>query len=137
MAASQSDEYEIQSGRVAEVQSNDARVREFAQHMIRDHTRTSENLRQAAITSGLQQPEPGLSSDQARLLSSLQSLRGAEFDRTYARQQALAHTQAQAVNESFAEGGSNLNLRNAAESALPIIRDHLKMAQRLRVDIGE
>jgi putative membrane protein len=84
----------------------------------------------------LPSPEPGTSSDQASLLSSLQSVRGPDFDKTYARQQELAHAQAVAVEESFATAGSDSNLRKAAQSALPSIRDHLKKAQQLRVDVG-
>ena len=135
-AALQSDQYEIAAGWDAAVQSNDPRVRTFAQQMIQDHTRMSEALRRAAVSSGLPVPEPSLSSDQATLLSSLQSLRGAEFDRTYARQQVLAHAQAVAVADSFTAAGSDPNLRNAAASALPIIRDHLKMAQQLQAEVG-
>ena len=131
MSASQSDAYEVDAGRTAAVQSRDERVRAFAQEMILDHSRTSEELRQAAMTSGLPLTEPGLSSDQAKLLSSLQSLRGQEFDRAYARQQTLAHAQAVAVAESFAAAGLDPNLRKAATSALPMIRDHLKKAREL------
>jgi putative membrane protein len=136
MAASQSDQYEILAARVAEVQSQDSRVRTFALEMIQEHTRLAEDLRKAAIASDLPPPELGISSDQASLLSSLQSVRGAEFDKTYARQQELAHAQALAVDESFATSGSAPNLRKAAESALPFIRDHSKKAQKLRVDVG-
>jgi putative membrane protein len=77
-----------------------------------------------------------MSSDQATLLSSLQSLRGSEFDKTYARQQELAHAQAVAVEESFAMAGMDPTLRKAAQSALPSIRDRLKKAQQLLVDVG-
>lgn len=136
MAASQSDQYEILAAHVAEVQGQDPRVRAFAEEMIRDHRRLIEDLRKAAMASELPPPEPGMSSDQARLLSSLQSLRGADFDKTYARQQELAHAQAVAVEDSFATQGSNPNLRKAAQSALPTIQDHLKMAQQLRVEVG-
>ena len=70
------------------------------------------------------------------LVGSLQSVRGPEFDKTYARQQEFAHAQAVAVEESFATEGADPNLRKAAQSALPSIRDHLKKAQQLRVDVG-
>jgi putative membrane protein len=88
------------------------------------------------VASGLPAPDPGMSSDQAMLLSGLQGLRGRDFDKTYARQQELAHAQSVAVVESFATEGSDPNLRKAAQSALPSIREHLKMAQQLRVDVG-
>jgi putative membrane protein len=136
MAASQSDQYEVLAARVAAVQSKDPRVRTFAQEMIQEHTRLAEDLRQAAIASKLPPPDGGISSDQASLLSSLQSVRAPDFDKTYARQQELVHAQAVTVEESFATAGSDPNLRKAAQSALPSIRDHLKKAQQLRVDVG-
>jgi putative membrane protein len=135
VAASESDQYEIMAARLASVQGQDPRVRAFAQEMIQDHTRLSEELSKAATAAGLPPPERGMSSDQAMLLSSLQSLRGSDFDETYARQQELAHAQAAAVEESFATAGSDPNLRKAAQSALPSTREHLKMAQQLRVDL--
>jgi putative membrane protein len=136
MAASQSDQYEVFAANVAALQGQDPRVRTFAQQMIAEHTRLAEDIRRAAMASGMPPPEPGMSSDQASLLSSLQSVRGADFDKTYARQQELAHAQAIVVDESFAMAGSDPNLRKAAQSALPSIRYHLKMAQQLRVDVG-
>ena len=136
MAAAQGDQYEIAAAYVATVQSRDPRVRKFAQDMIQDHMRLSQDLRQAATASGFHLPDTGMSSDQASLLGSLQSVRGQDFDKAYARQQELAHAQAVAVEESFATSGSDPNLRKLARSALPTIRDHLKMAQQLRADVG-
>jgi putative membrane protein len=136
MAASESDHYEILAATVATIQGQDPRVRTFAEEMIRDHMRLAESLRQAALASGLPPPDPGLSSDEASLLATLQGARGSEFDKTYARQQELAHAQAVAVEESFAAAGADPNLKKAADSALPTIRDHLKMARQLRADLG-
>jgi putative membrane protein len=136
MAASQSDQYEILAASVASVQGQDPRVRTFAQEMIQDHTRFSEELSKAATAAGLPPPERGMSSDQETLLSSLQSLWESDFDKTYARQQELAHAQAVVVEESFAIAGMDPTLRKAAQSALPSIRDHLKKAQQLLVDVG-
>ena len=136
MAAAQSDQYEIMAAHLADVQGKDVRVRTFAQAMIRDHTRLTEDLRQAVVASGLPSPDSGMSSDEAALLSGLQGLRGAEFDKAYARQQELAHAQAVAVEDSFATGGADVNLKKAAQSALPTIQEHLKMAKQLLVDVG-
>ena len=136
MAAAQSDQYEIFAAHLAEVQGQDPRVRAFAAGMIKDHARLTDDLRKAALASGLPPPGSGLSSDQAALLSGLQGLRGADFDKTYARQQELAHMQATAVEDSFATAGADANLKKAAQAALPTIQDHLKMAQQLRVALG-
>lgn len=136
LAAAQSDQYEIMAGHLAEVQGQDPRIKTFAQQMIRDHMQMTQEVRQAAMASKLQPPPAALSSDQALLLSGLQSLRGAEFDKAYARQQVLAHTQATAVEESFADAGTDANLKKAAQSALSTIQGHLNMAQQLRNQLG-
>ncbi len=135
-AASQSDEYEIQAGHTAQAQSRDPRVRAFAEQMIRDHTQTREALGQAAAASGMAPPWPAMSADQARMLGSLQSLRGTDFDQAYARQQALAHAQAVAVQGSFASAGADPNLRRAAQAGLPTIQGHLEMARQLSRQTG-
>lgn len=104
--------------------------------MIKDHTRTSQEMRQAAQASGLPPPPLAMGSDQAQLLSGLQSQRGVDFDRTYVKQQVLAHQVALVVVQSYANAGSDPNLRRAAQSGVPMIQHHLEMAQRLRAALS-
>jgi putative membrane protein len=88
-------------------------------------------LRDAAKAAGLQPPHPHVGGDQARFLSSLQSLRGEDFDREYGRQQLLAHTSALTVMRGYAEKGSDANLRRLAASSAPVIERHLQSARQL------
>ncbi len=88
-------------------------------------------MRDAAKASGLEPPRPHVGGDQARFLASLQSLRGDEFDREYGRQQMLAHTSALTMMRSYAEKGSDSNLRRMAASSAPIIERHLQTARQL------
>ena len=133
---SQSDHYETLAAAVALIQGADPRVRAFAETMLRDHARTAEDLRSAAMAAGLPPPPPGLSSDEAALLSGLQGVRGHDFDRAYARQQVVAHAAAVAMEESFAGAGANPALRTAAQAGLPVIRSHLVAARQLAKDLG-
>lgn len=135
-SAAQSDRYEIAAAQDALAQSRDPRVRAFAQTMIADHRRLDGALRQAASASGAPPPPPGMSGDQAKLLSALQGLRGADFDRGYARQQVIAHEGALAVMESYAQAGADPTIRRAAQAAVPVIRGHLIMAQQLKQQLG-
>ena len=137
MTAAQSDQYEISAAQDASAQSQNPQVRAFAQMMIQDHTRLSEDLRQAATASGLTPPPAAMSSDQAAMLSALQSLRGPEFDKAYVKQQSLTHQAALDVERSYADGGADPNLRRAAQSSLPTIEHHLQMAQQLKAALGE
>ena len=47
------------------------------------------------------------------------------------RQQVLAHVSALVVEQGYAAGGSDPNLRQAAQSAVPVIQRHLQMARQL------
>jgi putative membrane protein len=135
-AAAQSDNFEIQAGRVAVAESRDPRVQAFARQMIEDHSRSREALRQAAAAAGLPPLPTSMSGDQARLLSALQSQSGPAFDRTYARQQAIAHQGALTTEQGYAAQGSDPNLRQSAHSAVPLIQHHLEMAQQMKAALA-
>ena len=88
------------------------------------------------MRSGMSPPLMALSGDQRMLLGALQSQSGPEFDRTYARQQVLAHQQASIVEQGYARNGSDPTIQRAAQAAVPIIRRHLDMAQQIRAGLG-
>ena len=130
-SAAESDGYELAAARCALAQSRNSQVRAFAERMIADHEHTAQALRDAAKAAGLEPPHPHVGGDQSRFLMSLQSLRGNEFDREYARQQMLAHTSALTMMRSYADKGSDANLRGMAASSAPIIEGHLQTARQL------
>jgi putative membrane protein len=130
-SVSESDGYELAAAQTALAQSRDPQVRAFAERMIADHEAMARALRDAAKAAGLEPPRPHVGGDQARFLSSLQSLRGHEFDREYGRQQMLAHTSALAMMRSYAEKGPDPDLRRLAASSAPIIERHLQAARQL------
>ena len=131
-SAAQSDGYELAAAQCALAQSRNPQVRAFAERMIADHSQTAKALRDAATASGLEPPRPHVGGDHMRFLSSLQSLRGVEFDREYSRQQMLAHTSALTLMRSYAAKGSDANLRRLAASAAPTIEHHLQTARQLQ-----
>jgi putative membrane protein len=131
-SVAQSDGYEFAAAQTALAQSRNPQVRAFAERMIADHENTERALRVAAQSSGLNPPHPQVGGDQASYLASLQSLRGDEFDREYSRQQVLAHTSALTLMRSYAQNGSDANLRRMAESSSPRIERHLQSARELQ-----
>jgi putative membrane protein len=136
MSAAQSDQYEIEAAHDAAAQSRNPQVRAFAREMIEDHTRSGEALRQAATAAGLPPPPAAMSGDEAKMLAALQSLTGPDFDEAYIRQQILAHDQALAVEQSYAQSGSDATLRQAAQATIPIIQRHLEMARQIGESLG-
>lgn len=134
--AAQSDTFEIMEGQTALAQSSDPGVRQLAQQMIDAHRQTTQTLLQAVAKAGVQPPKPGMSGDQAMFLASLQSQRGADFDRTYLRHQRLAHSAALAVESGYAETGDDATIRQVAASTVPIITAHLTMADQMAKESG-
>lgn len=135
-AAGQSDSFEILEASTVLSQTTNPDVRSFAQHMLDDHTRTKAALADATARAGLAPPPDGPSTDQAQMLSALQSERGPDFDKTYLKQQALAHHSALAVEQKYAAQGDQPALRQAASSAVPVISAHLQMAEQMKSRMG-
>lgn len=136
-SVAQSDGYELAAAQTALAQSRNEQVRTFAEQMLADHSRIGKVVRDAAAASGLAAPKPHVGGDQMRFLASLQSLRGTDFDREYARQQVLAHESALATLRSYAAKGSDSNLSRAATFAVPIVDHHLQVARVLREALGK
>jgi putative membrane protein len=136
-AATQSDQFEIWEARIALMTSGDPQVRNFAQHMIEAHTRTTRDLQRATITAGLEPPPEAMSSDQAQLVSALQNMgAGPDFDKTYWTHQAVAHRGALAVEQSYADGGDTPAIRQVARTSLPLILAHLQTAEQMKAAIS-
>lgn len=135
--AAGADLYEIRAAQTALTQSHDPGVRAFAQAMLSDHGAMVASLKGAASRSGLMPPSDSVGGDQTMLLSSLQSLREADFDKAYAHQQVLAHRSALATEGAYARMGSDLNLRNVAAADVPMIQRHLERAEALQSAVGQ
>lgn len=135
-AAAQADQFEILEARSALAESRDPRIRAFAQEMIQAHQRTRDSLYQAVAKNGLEEPAPGVSSDQSMLLASLQSQRGTDFDKIYVRHQVLAHHAALAVEQAYAASGDIGDMRQCAATNVAIISAHLQMAEQMGPSFG-
>lgn len=135
-SAAQSDGYELAAAQAALAQSRSAQVRAFAEQMLAEHARTAQMLRDAALAAGLAPPRPHVGGDQMRFLASLQSLRGGDFDREYARQQVLAHTSALTTMRGYVAKGTEPNLRRAAALFVPTIEHHLTSARQMKDALG-
>ncbi len=134
--AGESDTFEIMESQSALAESRDPQVRAFAQAMIRDHTGTSQALRDATGRAGLKPPPMQVGAAQAPMLAALQSARGRDFDRTYWKQQALSHRSALTVAQQYAATGDTPAIRQTAAATVPLIQSHLEMAEQMSAKSG-
>jgi len=131
MAAS-SDQFEIQSGQMAQQMSQNPEVRNFGNLIVADHTRSTQMLTAAAQSAGITPPPPGLLPDQQAMLSQLQAAgSGPSFDAAFKTVQIAAHQSALQLHQNYAAQGDVPALRSVAAQIVPVIQMHLNQAQLL------
>src|SRR5262245_20240245 len=68
---------EVQLGRLADERAQNREVKQFAQTMVRDHTKAEKELQQAVSSHGVQSPSK-LDAEHEALMTKLREMRGAE-----------------------------------------------------------
>lgn len=131
-AASASDAYEIAASKLAQAKAQDAGVKSFAADMVKDHTKSTADLKAAAAKSTDKvAPSGTMTADQQAMMTKLQGLSGADFDKEYVSQQVDAHTKTLAALNGYASGGDSTHLKAFARNTAPVVQHHLEMAQKL------
>ena len=132
MAAS-SDQFEVQSGQLAQQRSQNQAVRSMGQMLVTDHTNSTQQLMAAAQGAGMTPPPPAMLPEHAQLLTQLQSAPAGQFDTVFRDVQIQAHQQALALHQNYANGGDTPALRTAAAGIVAVVQNHLNMLQSLSV----
>lgn len=125
--AAMSDMYEINASKVALEQAESPKVREFAQMMINDHTKSSEALKAAVSASGQTMTMPAqLDAEHQARVASLRDRTGEGFDREYMSQQLAAHGKTLAMLKAYGASGDVAELRQFAQATIPTVQMHLE-----------
>ena len=129
-----SDMFEIQSSQIAQERGN-AQEKTFAATMIKDHEKTSSELKSVVSGGDLKAELPtALDNSHLSKIDKLKSLNGADFSSRYDSDQVSGHKDAVSLFERYAKGGDNPKLKEWADKTLPALRHHLEMAQDLQAD---
>ena len=133
-SAAISDMYEISAGRIAQQRARSPQVREVAEKMVEDHTRTTGLLKQAVAQSHKADAGdlPGeLDARRSKMIDHLREVPDDKFDKTYLDQQTLAHEEASTLVHHFRKEGDCPVLRGFADEVAPIIDGHLERMKAL------
>ncbi len=120
---------EVRMARLALRKSTNAVVVAFARRMLHDHTANNAQLAALMRSEGLPVPtmvDPG----SQMMMSRLQGLSGAAFNRAYMTGQVKGHGQMQILMQSEANRGKDARLRAFATSTLSVVNQHLAMARK-------
>ena len=122
---------EIQLSTPVAQRAENPEVRSFAQRMVTEHGQSNQELQQLATTHGIGLPT-ALESEHQETLESMQSLAGAELDRTYMEAMVENHQKAVSLFENGERSVQQPDLRAWVARTLPALRDHLQHARTLQ-----
>ncbi len=127
MTAGASDLYEITSSQVVMETTQNPQLREFAQMMVTDHTKSTADVKSAAAHSRVRAGAPQLNPLQQELIAELRAENGPARDAVYIAQQKASHGQALNVQKAYAMEGTAPALKNAASTIVPVVQHHIMM----------
>jgi putative membrane protein len=144
---------EIELGRLAEQRATNPEVKQYAQMMVRDHTKAGDDLKQLAQKYSIT-VSPHLEDKYRALMDRLSKLNGAEFDREYidamvdGHEDIINHLQSKASEDRFGENKGTVrperadnpveaSLNQWAANTLPVARQHLDDAKRIKDSLGK
>lgn len=122
---------EIQLASLALTRTQNPEVRAFAQQMIADHGKASEELKPIAakksVTLALE-----LNSTHKSLSDKLTKISGAEFDREYVKEMVADHEKDVKAFQTQAQAGTDAEIKEFAAKTLPTLEHHLQMARDMQ-----
>jgi putative membrane protein len=126
-----SDLFEIQSSELAQNKATSKAVKDFATMMIDHHTKSSADLKQAALAASPSVPvAPRLTAAQQADLDALRSATG-DFDKQYVQKQVAAHETARSLLSDYSAVGAPGPLRDFASKTVTVVTGHLERARKL------
>jgi putative membrane protein len=125
--AAQGGEAEVQMGRLGAQKGHIQAVRQFGQKLVQDHSKANQELKLLASQKGVTLPSD-IPIEQQSMLSHLKSLEGPEFDQAFKKHAVEEH---QKAIEKFqtAQQSADADVKAFAQKTLPVLQQHLKMAQ--------
>lgn len=130
--AAASDTFEIETSRLAATKASSAKVKKFADEMIKAHTESTAKLKAAgASASPVIFPAAQLTAAQQQTLDALATKSGAEFDTAYAKAQVDGHQATLDALKAYSATGEVPALKAFAGQLVPVVTAHLNMAKAL------
>jgi putative membrane protein len=124
---------EVQLGQLTLQKSNNDQVKQFAQHMIDDHTKLNDQMKPVAQQLGVSAPNQVSKKDRATM-AKLQALSGSAYDEAYIRDMVKDHKQDLSEFQGEASSGQDQTVKDAATQGSRVISQHLQMIQQIAKD---
>jgi putative membrane protein len=135
VAAAQAGLAEVVFGKLAEAQGGSDAVRDFGRQMVRDHGKANDRLAELAKAAGIVLPDE-LNTEHQAIHDRLEGLKGDDFDHAYIATQIADHQVTAQLLEYEIGAGQDEGLKGFAAETLPVVFEHLRMAQGLATEMS-
>lgn len=131
---------DVAAGQQALAKSKNARVRAFAEEMVRDHAAVNDRalalVKKLGLTPEANPTSAGLTAQAEQASRSLAALDGAAFDKAYVTNEIAYHrTVNGALDGALIPGAQNGELKALLETGLTLFREHQMHAEHLAASL--
>jgi putative membrane protein len=119
----------IEMGRLARERGQSRSVRKLGARMVHDLSILENRTRTLAANEGILLPE-GLDDRHQAMIDELATYSGAAFDRHYVEDQIEGHRQAISLLQQVAAENHDRSVRDFAAHTIPVLRQHLELAEK-------
>jgi putative membrane protein len=126
---------EVEHGRLAAQNATHADVKQFGQRMVDDHSKANEELKGLAAKKNITLPT-ALDAKHQAMQDKLAKMKGDAFDRAYMAHMVAAHGQMLSLLNGAAKTASDPDVKAWAQSKVPTVQEHLKMARDANAKVG-
>jgi putative membrane protein len=123
------DRFEIIGGQIALKKSHNAAVIQLANRLIADHSKSLRDAVTEAKEFGIEVPDTPSPSQQWEL-NVVSTFSGNSFDHWYSDLEVKDHMQDIQETQDEIDKGSNPEIKQLAQGDLPVLQEHLKLAQQ-------
>jgi putative membrane protein len=129
--AAGADLFEVKASQLALQRSQDPAIREFAQHMVSEHTDSTNKLKVELDKAKLEiEPPKALDPEKQAMLDKLMNVGMEDFNKLYMTTLIAGHQEALDMHAAFAKTGTD-SFRAFARTMTTHTKDHLDQAKRI------
>jgi putative membrane protein len=127
---------EVQLAQLALTKATSPRVKEYAQAIIDDHSKSNEELKSLAQSKNISLPTT-LSEKNQKKYNDLAEKSGTDFDEAYSEFMVKDHKDDVNKFKKAARNAEDGDIKSWAAGKVPILEQHLSMAESLEEDVDD
>ncbi|MDT3402904.1 DUF4142 domain-containing protein [Mucilaginibacter terrae] len=134
VAAANSGMAEVELSKLAATKATNAKVKEFAAMMVKDHGGANQKLMDLAKAKNITLPTT-VGEDEQKTMADLQTKSGADFDKAYVDVMVKDHKKAVDHFEKASKDAKDAEIKAFATETLPTLKSHLQAIETIEKGI--